>query len=313
MNRQHVYRSIAALFTGLLVVAACTGAVGVAGPLSSPSPTDEESPSPSASPTGSPSSSLGASGSPLASSTPANSPSPSASASGATTDLTIYFFMDGKLAAVHREVPKTVGVARAAMNQLLAGPSSSEASAGQLTTEIPDDVLLLGISIANGTATVDLSREFESGAAAADMVARVAQVTYTLTQFSNVDRVALRLDGQPALDRPATRDDYRDYSPSILVDRPAWGGTLANPGRVTGESNVFEAEFRVQILTASGKVLADQQVHAACGTGCWGAFDVIVPYRVGSDQPGRLKVYNLSAKDGSVEDVRIYQVQLTAG
>ena len=87
----------------------------------------------------------------------------------------------------------------------------------------------------------------------------------------------------------------------------------ANPGRVTGESNVFEAEFRVQILTASGKVLADQQVHAACGTGCWGAFDVIVPYRVGSDQPGRLKVYNLSAKDGSVEDVRIYQVQLTAG
>jgi germination protein M len=312
MNRHSFSRPIAALFTGLLIVAACTGAVGVAGPLSSPSTLDEQSPSPSATPSGSPSNSP-SSGSPSASSTPANSPSPSPSAGSGTTNLTVYLFMDGKLAAVQREVPKTVAVARAAMNQLLAGPTSNDASAGRLTTEIPDDVLLLGISIANGTATVDLSREFESGAAAADIVARVAQVTYTLTQFPNVDRVALRLDGQPALDRPATRDDYRDYSPSILVDRPGWGGTLANPARITGESNVFEAQFRVQIQTASGKVLADQQVHAACGTGCWGAFDITVPYRVGADQPGRLKVYNLSAKDGSVEDVRIYQVQLTAG
>jgi germination protein M len=311
MNRHSISRSTATLFTGLLVAAACTGAVGVAGPLSSPSPSDDESTAPSALPSASSASATPSTSPSGGSGVPAQSPSPSPAAG--TSNLTIYFFMDGKLAAVHREVPRTVAVARGALNQLLSGPTTAEASGGPFTSEIPDDVLLLGISIANGTATVDLSREFESGAAAADMVARLAQVTYTLTQFSNVERVAFRLDGQPALDRPATRDDYRAYSPSILVDGPAWGATISSPVRITGSSNVFEAEFRVQIQTANGKVLADQHVHATCGTGCWGTFDVTVADNLASDQPGRIKVYNLSAKDGSVEDVRTYQVQLSAG
>ena len=238
-------------------------------------------------------------------------PGASPSAGGGISSLTVYFFMDGKLGAVHREVPRTVGVARAALNQLLAGPTSAEASGGPFTTEIPENVLLLGISIANGTATVDLSKEFGSGGGSSSMFGRLAQLTYTLTQFSNVDRVALRLDAQPAFDQPITRDVYRSFSPAILVDRPAWGSAVASPLRITGSSNVFEAEFLVEIDTASGSVLARQQVHATCGSGCSGTFDITVPYHVTREQPGLIKAYNLSAKDGSVEDVRIYQVTLT--
>src|SRR5439155_27289743 len=110
---------------------------------------------------------------------------------------------------------------------------------------------------------------------------------HTLTLFPNVDRVAFRLDGQPVLGGPVARADYRSFSPSILVDRPAWGATLTSAARITGSANVFEAQFLVEIDTAAGKVLAKQQVHATCGTGCWGSFDVTVPYTVSSPQPGQ--------------------------
>ena len=297
----------------ILLVAACSGAIGNAGTLAPQSPGDESA-SPASSASESPSASPPATASsPDSAASPADTalPGASPSAGGGISSLTVYFFMDGKLGAVHREVPRTVGVARAALNQLLAGPTSAEASGGPFTTEIPENVLLLGISIANGTATVDLSKEFGSGGGSSSMFGRLAQLTYTLTQFSNVDRVALRLDAQPAFDQPITRDVYRSFSPAILVDRPAWGSAVASPLRITGSSNVFEAEFLVEIDTASGSVLARQQVHATCGSGCWGTFDITVPYHVTREQPGLIKAYNLSAKDGSVEDVRIYQVTLT--
>ena len=297
----------------ILLVAACSGAIGNAGTLAPQSPGDESA-SPASSASESPSASPPATASsPDSAASPADTalPGASPSAGGGISSLTVYFFMDGKLGAVHREVPRTVGVARAALNQLLAGPTSAEASGGPFTTEIPENVLLLGISIANGTATVDLSKEFGSGGGSSSMFGRLAQLTYTLTQFSNVDRVALRLDAQPAFDQPITRDVYRSFSPAILVDRPAWGSALASPLRITGSSNVFEAEFLVEIDTASGSVLARQQVHATCGSGCSGTFDITVPYHVTREQPGLIKAYNLSAKDGSVEDVRIYQVTLT--
>jgi germination protein M len=302
--------SLPGVVFAVFLVAACSGTIGNAGTLAPQSPSDESlspsSESPSSSPASTPSS-PGPSASPGDTASPGASPS----ASSGVSNLTVYFFMDGKLGAVHREVPRTVGVARAAVTELLAGPTSVEASGGSFTTEIPDNVLLLGISVANGTATVDLSKEFGSGGQSNSMFGRLAQLTYTLTQFSNVDRVALRLDGQPAFDQPVSRDDYRSFSPAILVDRPAWGSTVANPVRITGSSNVFEAQFLVEIDTAGGSVLAQEQVHATCGTGCWGTFDITVPYHVTREQPGRIKVYNLSAKDGSVEDVRVYQVTLT--
>jgi immunoglobulin-like protein involved in spore germination len=51
-------------------------------------------------------------------------------------------------------------------------------------------------------------------------------------------------------------------------------------------------------------------VMATCGTGCWGTFDVSIPYEVSSRQPGTLTTYNLSAMDGSPEGVRSYPVTL---
>ena len=68
---------------------------------------------------------------------------------------------------------------------------------------------------------------------------------------------------------------------------------------MTGNANVFEATFRMSILDASGKVIADVQVMATCGSGCRGTFDTTIPYAVSKGQYGTLHAYNPSAKDGT--------------
>ncbi len=273
-------------------------------------PSDEPSTSPSASPP---------SAQPSASPTgkPPATPTPAATPAGTTT-VKAYLLLGEHLVPVARVVPKTQAVARAAIEQLLLGPTNAEAKAG-IGSTIPEGVLLLGITIRDGLATIDLSREFESGGGTASMTGRLAQVVYTLTQFPSVDRVSFELDGEPVtvfsgegiiLDAPSSRDDYLSSLPSIFVDIPAWGGTVGNPARITGVANVFEATFRMKILDSSGRTLVDEMVMATCGTGCWGTFDVTLPYTVGSKQVGRVVSYNLSAKDGSIEDLRSYPVTL---
>jgi germination protein M len=309
---------VALVAASLLVLTACAGpGTGSAGTLQ-PRPTDGSQTDPPATPTPAP-----ATGEP--SETPAGTPgppqSPTASpAPAGTTAVRIYLFSGEQLVSVHREVERTTAVARAAMEQLLAGPNEAERTASPgIVSNVPARTLLLGINIRDGLATVDLSREFESGGGSASMFGRLAQVVYTLTQFPTVDRVALHLDGRPVtvfsgegilIDQPLTRADYVAFLPPVFVDTPGWGGTLANPGRVTGVANVFEASFMLEIRDAAGRVLLRDHAMATCGTGCWGTFDVTLPYAVTERQGGLLVVYVLSAKDGSPQYVRTQAVTL---
>ena len=80
---------------------------------------------------------------------------------------------------------------------------------------------------------------------------------------------------------------------------------------MSGLANVFEATFRVRLLDAADGIIADQQVMASCGTGCWGTFTAQVSYSVASAQWGTLRVYDLSAKDGAPENLTDYPVWLT--
>lgn len=256
---------------------------------------------------------------PPAETEPPATAAPTSEPSGATS-VKVYLFMDGTLVPVRRHIDATRAVGRASLNALFEGPSRAEANASPpLTTSIPDGTILLGLDIADGLATVDLSREFESGGGSASMFGRLAQVVYTLTQFPTVDRVAFKLDGEPVtvfsgegivLDGPSDRMDYESFLPSVFVERPTWGATLGNPVRVSGIANVFEAVFFVELRDDEGDTLAKQRVMATCGTGCWGAFDVSIRYDVTSRQPGTITTYNLSAMDGSPEDVRSYPVTL---
>jgi hypothetical protein len=214
-------------------------------------------------------------------------------------------------------VPATLAVATAAIRELLAGPASDERG---LLTMIPAGSQLLGVTIDGSVATIDLTGAFESGGGSMSMFGRLAQLIYTVTQFPTVKTVRLRLDGQPVesiggegviVGAGLGRTDSTYSLPPIFVDRPAWGGAFPSPGRVTGLANVFEAQFRLQVLDSHRGVLVDTPVRATCGTGCWGTFDVTVRYSVPTAQWGTLRVFDPSAKDGTPTDVREYPIWLT--
>jgi hypothetical protein len=218
------------------------------------------------------------------------------------------------------EVPGTKAVATAAMTALLERSAVQRDGFAPISTAIPAGTKLLGLTIKDGVATVDLSKEFESGGGSASAMTRLGQVVFTLTQFSTVRSVVFQVEGRTVtvfgsegivLDGPVRRADYLDLLPGIFVDRPAYGAALGNPGRVSGSAQgIFEATFRITILDGAGRTIADQQAMAAC----WcesGAFDVTVRYDVPKAQWGTLRVWDGSAKDGSPENVREYPLWLT--
>lgn len=67
------------------------------------------------------------------------------------------------------------------------------------------------------------------------------------------------------------------------------------------------------LLDAAGKVLVDRSVLASAGSGTWGTFDVAVSYTVPTRQWGTLRVWDTSAKDGTVILLRSYPIQLWPG
>jgi len=326
VKRQRLRSVLLILGLGLV---ACGGGTSGLGAVPSAAPT-------ASSATGGPDETPIASGAPGASANPTDQPSaepsadastaPSAAASpGATMIVRAYFVLGGApgvtgLVPVLRTVPQTATVAKAAMTALLAGPTKAESADRTITTAIPDGTTLNGVSIKNGIATVDLSTEFDSGGGTASMRYRLAQVVYTLTQFSTVKSVVFEIEGQIVtvfgsegivLDGPSRRADWTDQLPAMFVDRPAYGAALLNPGPVAGNADVFEATFRLAILDGSGKVLVDQQVMASCGSGCRGTFQQTVAYTIGKAQWGTLRVYDPSEQDGSPQSVRDYPVWLT--
>jgi hypothetical protein len=226
----------------------------------------------------------------------------------------VYFIRDETIATAHRTVPRSAQVAGAAMTELLAGPTERERAAG-LSTAIPDGVEYLGTSIEESVATINLSGQFESGGGSFSMAARLAQVVFTLTQFPTIQTVLFALDGEPVevfggeglvMDHPVGRADFEQWTPLIFVESPAVGDSIANPVRVHGTANTFEATFVLQILDADGTMLADEVVTATSGTGTRGTFDVTVAYATPSGAEGTLYVFEASARDGSpVHEVRI--------
>ncbi|MEX1134631.1 MAG: Gmad2 immunoglobulin-like domain-containing protein [Acidimicrobiia bacterium] len=224
------------------------------------------------------------------------------------------------LVPVYRQAPTSGDANMLAVELLLQGPTADEiAGLPAMHTAIPEGTTLLGLNVDGGVATVDLSGEFDGGGGSASMFARIAQVVYTVTRAAQVDEVAFYLEGEPVtvfssegieLDRPQTRSDYYDYLPAIFVESPAWGEPVTSPIQVQGLSNVFEAVSQIMLTDDDGLALFEETVMASCGTGCWGEWEVSMPYTVERDQVGALIVWEYSAKDGSRINIREYPILL---
>jgi hypothetical protein len=316
MNSHRSIPLVAVLLATIAIVSACGGSSGSLGSVpvvsSSPDPSVAQG-SPDATPAPSDEASTEPRDEPSSSADAGSSTAPSPAPSG-TTIVRAYFWLGGLpgsegLVAVLREIPGTKSVAKAAVNGLLAGPTSGE-TARSITTAIPNGTQLLDLSIDKGVATVNLSAEFVSGGESSAVQTRLGQVTYTLSQFPTVKSVVFQIEGVQLADA-SSRADYVALLPDIWVDRPAFNAAIGNPAHITGNADVFEATFRISILDGNGKVIADAQVMASCGSGCRGTFDTTIAYTVSKAQYGILRAYNPSAKDGSPESIRDYRVWLT--
>lgn len=200
--------------------------------------------------------------------------------------------------------------AAAALEALLAGPAADEQAGA--ATAIPQGTRLLDLTLGDGTAVVDLSREFESGGGSLSMQLRVAQIIYTATQVEGVDSVRFAIEGRQVdtiggegviVDHPMDRSEFPDLAPPIVMLTPKINSTLSGEVVVAGHANVFEATVSIRIIGADGKVLKETFTTATCGSGCRGDFSKRITFSVDGEQQGRVELLSYSAEDGSPQDV----------
>ena len=122
-----------------------------------------------------------------------------------------------------------------------------------LTTAIPESGEDAEVSIEDGVATRS-STPIEEG---------LAQVVYTLTQFPEVEEVEVQ-------EEFATRADFEDLTPAILVESPLAFEDVASPLRVMGTANTFEANFQYELTDTDGRIVDESFVTATSGSGTRG-------------------------------------------
>jgi germination protein M len=222
------------------------------------------------------------------------------SAVQSTVSYEVWFAQGESLFVTYRTQDRTPRIGTAAVEALLAGPNEFERGYG-LTSAIPGGTELLGLTIEDGVARVDLTSEFESGGGTLSMQMRLAQIVYTLTQFPTVKGVVFSLDGEQVdvlggegviIDQPLRRRDYGDLLPAILVTGPTLGQTLSHLFGVFGSANVFEANVTVALLDSTGKEIFRTFTTATCGSGCRGRFAASGQYKVNEEQPGTIVVHD---------------------
>ncbi len=245
---------VAVLMTVAALLVSCGGDVG---PLADTTPSGATTPTRDA---------------PPATATPGLAPTrvaPTAAPEPETVGATIYLFFAGYptqvgpyLVPVFRPGPADL---LATLRLLAAGPSPSEIEQN-LSSPLPQDTVVLGVTVADAIATIDVSRAFESGGGSLSMRGRVAQLVFTATRFADIDAVNLTVEGVPLtvlggegvlLESPQTRDDYRDLLPPIAVEEPAWGQPLPATISIAGSATTPPVDVHWVLVDGAGHIVAE--------------------------------------------------------
>ncbi len=121
-----------------------------------------------------------------------------------TDELTVQVFFNNvtrgaeceQVIQTTRRIPYTQQTARAALDELLKGPTTAERNQGFITSINPG-VSIQRLSIENRIAYVDFDDTLESQVGGSCRVAAIrAQITQTLLQFDTVDQVVISINGR---------------------------------------------------------------------------------------------------------------------
>ena len=106
------------------------------------------------------------------------------------------YFDCSRTIAVERQVPKTLAVARTAVEALLRGATQEEINQGFISN-INSGVRIQNLTIENGVAKVDFDEQMEFQVGGSCRVAAIrAQITETLKQFPTVNSVIISINGR---------------------------------------------------------------------------------------------------------------------
>jgi germination protein M len=207
-----------------------------------------------------------------------------------TIELKAYYLLNGRVWPVRRVVASTEFVERAALEELLAGPTADEVEALALSNEpFEEGVEFQGLVVEGDVIHVEVPRELRDDG--------VAQLVFTLTQFPGVTSAEVTT---PEGARTYRREDFEKFTPPILVEDPLPFEEVTSPLRVTGTANTFEATFAYELTDTDGRIVDENFVTATSGTGTRGTFDFTTgAFQVPFDGFGALIVFESSAKDGS--------------
>lgn len=97
---------------------------------------------------------------------------------------------------LERKVEPTMAIARAAINELLKGPTAEEQKDGYYSSINPG-VTLKSIKIEDGVAYVDFDKKIEEAVGGSCRTAAIrSEITNTLKQFYSVNRVVISVEGR---------------------------------------------------------------------------------------------------------------------
>ena len=235
----------------------------------------------------------------------------------ASTSISVWFKRSARLWYTERTAPAASFPVRTAVRALLDGPNTAESAAG-VKTAVPAGTKLLSTSVTGGVATINLRQKFASPAPRKNVRMRLAQLTFTATQFANVHAVHLEIAGSAvtsiggvAVPAQMTRATFSRLVPAIVVHTPVIGAHLTSSVSVTGTSDVFEAAMVVKVLNSGGRRIAAADVLASCSTGCRGHFAATLAYHVMNAQNGTIVVTDTSGRGGRPPHIVRIPVQLS--
>lgn len=323
MHRSQSFRRILLVLALMALLAASCGgdddgATTEPTPSAEPAPTATAEPDPTPGPTAEPTTgpTEEPTSTPEPTAEPTATPDPTPTPEPVERVVNVYWLRDTGI-AVGGRVVTTDQLAGAAMDALIAGPDDLETDLGMVSA-IPAGTEVLGIDIAGGVATIDLSSEFEAtGLGTAGETGLVAQVVFTLTQFPTVDSVDIRIDGEArdailshGLEATGlTREGLLDaVSPAIVVESPYPGQMVTSPLTVTGWSRTFESTVVYDtVIPPSGEIVDSGFTTAAQpDVDRFGPFEFTTEFVTEVAGFGAVIVFEQSAQDGS--QINIYEV-----
>lgn len=110
--------------------------------------------------------------------------------------LKVYFpeGKEGYLVPVSMILPWTEGVAKAALQKLIAGPTPAQEMRFGLTPILPPTTKVLGVTLKDGRALVDLNSSFLDYDPGKEKLV-LHSLIYTLLQFSTIDEIEILIEG----------------------------------------------------------------------------------------------------------------------